>query len=464
MIHILCAASVLFFFTFSDLYAAEQIKKPKIMILTSSGGRGHTSATEALHEYFDADYQVHEVNLLRDILGSLDMLKQITSALYDTARYSTETMAWAVSQLSQISIYPHMMVDPDQQLMQAIHGAVFNYGKTIFEGLKQFGYEDLYNFLLTQDQTMLIDIMQRIGLWYFPKQNEQVFSLIDAYIAHEKPDLIISVIPLFNDITVRVARRYNTLFWIIPTDFDATLYVKNLRKDMSTQCFVNVCINDSLIIDSINKEVVNSKQYTYAGMPIRIQFLKTYNITDIKAHYNVSADKTVIMIMLGGRGSKEMLALAQQLAKVRGAVHYLFCIGKAENLKQPLQKIIDMYTMSATIVPFTREIASLMAIADLLITKPGGQTVSEALYMRLPMLLDIRSTPLMVEAFNRKFVTERNLGIAVTKLDDYVAQVQQIIGAPEILKKWRNNIAALQLQNPRDAMRAFLKNIMYSKN
>lgn len=381
----------------STLFGADVQKKPKILILTSAGGRGHTSAAEALHEYLGTQYDVKDVNLLNDILGSLDVVKKASEAF----------------------------------------------------GIKNFGYEDLYNKLLVGSETTkeFIGPLNAIGSLYLSEQNEKVFKLIETYLRAEKPDLIISVVPLYNNMALQVAQQLKIPLWIIPVDFDATKFVENMGPVKPYECFINISITDPLVVRTLAKGLERDCIPTYVGMPVRKQFLKKYDRSLIKRWLNISNDKTVIMVMLGGRGSNEMIDVAEQLAQVKGNVHFLFCIGSAD-IKQSLRDIIRKNGMSAHVIGFTKKIAQFMAISDLLITKSGGQTVAEALYMQLPMLLDVRSKALSWEELNRTLVLERQLGADVRNIKQYAPMVQQIVDDPRQLKRWKANFQKMNLKNP----------------
>src|SRR4029077_5637158 len=71
---IICASIVTIFVLRNYMPLAKKFMKPapherkKIVIFTSSGGRGHTSATEALSEYLSDTYEIKVVHPVRDIL------------------------------------------------------------------------------------------------------------------------------------------------------------------------------------------------------------------------------------------------------------------------------------------------------------------------------------------------------------------------------------------------------------
>jgi len=67
---------------------------------------------------------------------------------------------------------------------------------------------------------------------------------------------------------------------------------------------------------------------------------------------------------------------------------------------------------------FVDEVSSLMDVADVLITKPGGSTVAEAAYRGIPMIFDATSGLLAWEDFNAHVFESHGRGIRMTSISD----------------------------------------------
>ncbi len=59
-----------------------------------------------------------------------------------------------------------------------------------------------------------------IGSWYYNFFKSSVEPLLEKYLTQHQPDLIISVIPLINNLVLKVAQKLNIPFLLIPTDLD----------------------------------------------------------------------------------------------------------------------------------------------------------------------------------------------------------------------------------------------------
>jgi processive 1,2-diacylglycerol beta-glucosyltransferase len=88
----------------------------------------------------------------------------------------------------------------------------------------------------------------------------------------------------------------------------------------------------------------------------------------------------------------------------------------------------------------------LMAVADILLTKPGGLTSSEALAMGKPLFI-INPIPGQ-EAANSDFLLERGAAAKVNRVEDLPFRLQQLLGSKKLAEMAR---AAKALGRPKAA-------------
>lgn len=379
------------------LIKAAPTERKKILLFTSSGGRGHISAAEAIQEYLGDRYEVKTVFALREILHEIDFIYNVTGGTY----YS----------------------------------------------------EEMYNYFLARKQVGLVKTMVYAGYVFMSLQKRNIERLLERYIEAENPAMIISVMPTIDGATQMIAQKHKIPFWVIPTDFDASEFLFQLHKPTSNLFFMNCPLRDEIVERTFKPAHIRASQFTSIGMPVREQFLKQYDVATVKHKYNIPAGKPVIMVMMGGRGAKAMKKLAAQLMELETPAHLLLCIGKQADVKAALEQMEPTPNISFSIIEFTPDIAELMAISDLFVTKSGGQSVSEALYMGLPMLVDATDQALDWEQLNRKLVEKRGFGRMIKRLSKLVPIVQEILDNPAQLAEWKANIKALKLPNPRDGVR-----------
>jgi processive 1,2-diacylglycerol beta-glucosyltransferase len=72
----------------------------------------------------------------------------------------------------------------------------------------------------------------------------------------------------------------------------------------------------------------------------------------------------------------------------------------------------------------------LMAVADLIITKPGGLTSSEALAIGKPLFI-LNPIPGQ-EAANSDFLLERGAAVKINRVEDLPFRIERLLGTPKL--------------------------------
>jgi 1,2-diacylglycerol 3-beta-galactosyltransferase len=76
---------------------------------------------------------------------------------------------------------------------------------------------------------------------------------------------------------------------------------------------------------------------------------------------------------------------------------------------------------------FTPNVEYFMALADFFIGKPGPGSISEALQLHLPVIVESNSRTLPQERYNAQWVTESHFGVVVDSFTDIAASVQGLL-------------------------------------
>lgn len=142
-------------------------------------------------------------------------------------------------------------------------------------------------------------------------------------------------------------------------------------------------IREKLIHSGIPAEKVAS-----TGIPIRTNFMKKWDRKELMKKYQLEMDIPTILIMGGGDGliGKGFLNNLT-LETIPRKLQFIILCGHNAKLQDRLAKELVHSKHRIEVKGFTNSVDELMAISDIIITKPGGVTTSEALAMELPMLL-----------------------------------------------------------------------------
>jgi processive 1,2-diacylglycerol beta-glucosyltransferase len=120
--------------------------------------------------------------------------------------------------------------------------------------------------------------------------------------------------------------------------------------------------------------------------------------------------------------------ILNELDKVPGHFQTLVVAGRNEKLRRELATQNRKHPTH--VLGFASNMHELMAVADLIITKPGGLTSSEALAMGKPLFI-LNPIPGQ-EAANSDFLLEKGAAAKVNRVEDLPYRIEQLIGSKEL--------------------------------
>ena len=123
------------------------------------------------------------------------------------------------------------------------------------------------------------------------------------------------------------------------------------------------------------------------GIPISAEVQNLPAKEELRKMLGIGQDKRVILLMGGGLGLGGIEHTLQELEKISQPLVLLVVAGRNEQLRQQAEEFaIGSHHVIRT-WGYTDEVKKLMGASDLLITKPGALTISEAFALGTPMLL-----------------------------------------------------------------------------
>jgi len=120
------------------------------------------------------------------------------------------------------------------------------------------------------------------------------------------------------------------------------------------------------------------------GIPIKPQFAEKKDKHEARAELGIP-DRTTVLVMSGSMGYGKVYKNLIRLNAMDESFNIISVCGNNDDLKgkidkKNMKKVVKNYG-------FTDKISLLMDAADIIVTKPGGITTSEALAKRLPLII-----------------------------------------------------------------------------
>lgn len=165
---------------------------------------------------------------------------------------------------------------------------------------------------------------------------------------------------------------------------------------------------------------------TASGIPIHPVFQENKNPDAAKKSFGLNKNWPTILVMCGGHGLSDPTAIVSALHEGLNQSNLVVVSGNSDPfLRTKLARFKKNERVNYRLIRFTEKIDELMRAADVIITKPGGLTTSEALFLKKPLLL-YSPIPGQEEA-NTIFVEKNNFGQQLDKPEEMLAAVRAIL-------------------------------------
>ena len=213
----------------------------------------------------------------------------------------------------------------------------------------------------------------------------------------------------------------------IVTDFEAHAFWMEPSADF-------YCVAAEETKGSLIARGVSPHQVVVTGIPVGSKFSIKLNPQEIRKKYGLRDDLPVLLVLSGGFGMGPLEEILTELDKVSGNFHTVVVAGRNEELRQKI--CCQDRTHPTQVLGFTRNMHELMTVADLIITKPGGLTTSEAMAIGKPILV-LNPIPGQ-ESANSDFLLEHGAAVKINRTEDLGFRIQQLLGSKKLAEMARS--------------------------
>ncbi len=193
-------------------------------------------------------------------------------------------------------------------------------------------------------------------------------------------------------------------------------------------CDYYIIPHEDLITRYVKHGMDREKLCPY-GIPIGMRFLELPTRETARAELGFAADTNIYLLMGGSMGAGSMRKFAKKFYEKIGDDHMVIICGKNDALRTSLEKFFEGKE-NVHVVGFTTEIPKYMVACDVLYTKPGGLSSSEALVCRIPM---VHTAPIPgCESDNFRFFTRKGCSVGAKRIRKQIALGVKLMNSPEM--------------------------------
>jgi hypothetical protein len=304
----------------------------------------------------------------------------------------------------------------------------------IFRRYTGIRMQDIYNLLLKKGWTLgspqLAVAMQALIRLYHRGE----VRLLKKYWTQGEPDLVVSLVPNFN----RALRESlpNTPFVTILTDLaDYPPHFWIERQDQYFICGTDKAVEQALALGHPKERVFQT-----SGMILRPKFYDPITVDRAEERDQLGLDPEIPtgLVLFGGEGSNVMLEIAK---RVSSRVQFIFVCGKNQKLAERLRRLPTPFPKH--VEGFTSEVPYYMHLSDFFIGKPGPGSISEAIAMHLPVIVERNAWTLPQERYNTEWIREKEVGVVLKSFSEIDRAVRELL-EPANLARFRANAAAIK--------------------
>jgi len=207
---------------------------------------------------------------------------------------------------------------------------------------------------------------------------------------------------------------------------------------------------------------VDEERISVAGIPILAEFTRRRRAALVRSELQIPKDNFTILVLSGGFGigriDEIVRAVLGEIELVsRRPVTILVVCGKNKPAMERLSNVKTSSRITLRVFGFVRNMHELMDAADVLISKSGGLTSSEALAKHLPMLI-VDPIPGQ-ESRNADVLVEQGAAWKAINLPNLAYKLRMLLEKPSLLNSAR--VAAKRLGKPNASIT--ILNAVYSE-
>jgi len=357
----------------------------KVLVLTRSTGEGHNRVAIALGEAFTA--AGHECQVM-DAHGVLGDAGVGPGASLDAGHPKKTTTQ------------PHALTD----IASRLYGWAALKAPPLFGAVYKMG--EVYTRTPVPSPIYLANRGLAEATYEYIEEHE-----FDAVVAPH----------LFPQETLMALRRRHASrarFFAVLTDYTCIPFFSEAKVD-------GYFIPHPDLAEECQRHGVPPSKTVASGMPTAARFHNPLGRDEARQALGLPADVPLFLVMSGGIGSLKAGDLCARLLTAGGEnMHVAVLTGRREDV---FLQIAGRYQADSrvSVVPFTNRVPDYMAAADVMLSKPGAVSSTEAAVMGLP-LVHTGTIP-GNETKNARFFAERGMSVNAPRIDDAVQAAHRLM-------------------------------------
>jgi 1,2-diacylglycerol 3-beta-galactosyltransferase len=294
----------------------------------------------------------------------------------------------------------------------------------VFRKVTRVRLQDLYNLMLKKGWTLgspQLTAGMHVVIRLFHAQQVRV---LERFWRSSRPDMVVSLVPNLNRAIFDSLRRALPGVPLVTILTDLADYPPHFWLERQDQYVI--CGTDQAVAQARTVGLPPGKIERVSGMILNPRF---YDIRPLdaaeraaeRAKLGFHPEAPVGLVLFGGQGAAVMLDIARRLPDRQ----LILICGHNRKLEERLRAL--PHPAPLFVEGFTKEVPRYMQLADYVIGKPGPGSISEAVAMRLPVIVERNAWTLPQERYNTDWIREQGIGLVLPHFRGIAAAVGRLL-------------------------------------
>lgn len=317
----------------------------------------------------------------------------------------------------------------------------YRFASNVFHRVASNGYigivkmlPQLYKYIYDQAERATKVSAFKTGLYRYTAQNLRQF-IVDL-----KPDVVVCSHAFPCGVMAEYKRSFANAPPLVGVVTDFVVHPFWIHRNIDKYAVGTAAMRQTLVARGVPQQRV-----AVTGIPIDCRFARATAKRAARSLIGVAPDVTTLLLMGGGLGIGPLEKALVNIDQLDRPVQTVVVVGKNKSLERRLTEVAKTLRHPVTVAGFIPNVYDYMRAADVLVSKPGGLTSSEAMVSELPIVM---LCPLPgQEERNTRYLEERGVGIRVERSRDLTTALDRLLGSPELLEQLRQNARSFAQPN-----------------
>jgi 1,2-diacylglycerol 3-beta-galactosyltransferase len=302
-------------------------------------------------------------------------------------------------------------------------------------------FQEVYNIMLRRGWTLgTAQLIPPMHLAIRIFHDAQVRALAGHW-SQDPPHLVVSLIPHYNRAIKQALAQVCPAAALVTILTDIADYPPHFwieRQDQYVICGSSRAVAQARALGYLESRILRT-----SGMILNPNFYAARPLDRAaeRTRLGLRPDLPTALVSFGGEGSMDALKVARAINRSRSDVQMIVLCGRHQEVSRKLRAMC--HRVPVHVEGFTTEVPFYMRLADFFVGKPGPGSISEALAMRLPVIVERSPWTLAHERYNADWIVEQQVGMVVSNFSHIGEAVAELLSPPRY-ERYRANAAALK--------------------